>query len=83
MHVLKLCVNMRIQHSPEDASFAKWLLDVSHGHDVDEDGNISIPQSMVTSDEDELIDQIFGDIDSIPLTPAPIDYFLDHAILAP
>ena len=83
MHVLKLRVNMRIQHSPENASFAEWLLDVGHGRDVDEDGNISIPQSMVTSDENELINQIFGDIDTIPLTPAPIDYFLDHAILAP
>ena len=83
MHVSKLHVNMRIQHSPENASFAEWLLDVGHGHDVDEDGNISIPQSMVTSDENELINQIFGDIDTIPLTPAPIDYFLDHAILAP
>ena len=38
---------------------------------------------MVSSSEDELIRQIYGDIDHLPLTPPPIDYFLDHAILTP
>ena len=27
MHVLKLRTNMRLQHSPENTSFAEWLLD--------------------------------------------------------
>ena len=38
---------------------------------------------MVSSSEDELIRQIYGDIDHLPITPPPIDYFLDHAILTP
>jgi hypothetical protein len=83
MHILKLRINMRLLNSPEDISFAQWLLDVGHGRDIDTDGNINIPQSMVTVSEDDLINKIYGDIGNITLTPPPIDYFLDHAILAP
>ena len=83
MHILKLRINMRLLNSPEDTSFAEWLLDVGHGRHIDNDGNINIPQSMVTLTEDELINQIYEDIDQITLTPPPVDYFLDHAILAP
>ena len=52
--VLKLCINMRLQHSPQDSSFAEWLIDVGHGRHIDNDGNIDIPQSMITSTEDEV-----------------------------
>ena len=83
MQILKLRTNMRLQHSPQDTSFANWLIDVGHGRHIDNDGNINIPQSMITFSEDELINDIYGDIDHIPLTPPPIDYFLDRAILAP
>lgn len=83
MHILKLRINMRLHHSQEDASFAEWLLDVGHGRHIDNDGKINIPQSMITLTEDELINKIYGDIDSIALTPPPVDYFLDHAIIAP
>ena len=83
IEVLKLRINMRLQHSPQDSSFAEWLIDVGHGRHIDSDGNIDIPQSMITSTEDELINKIYGDIHHITLTPPPIDYFLDHAILAP
>ena len=83
IHVLKLRKNMRLEHSLQDAAFAEWLLEVGHGQNIDIDGNINIPQSMVTLTEDELINKIYGDIDHIPLTPPPVDYFLDHAILAP
>ena len=38
---------------------------------------------MVTLTEDDLIDRIYGDIGHLSLTPPPIDYFLEHAILAP
>ena len=31
MHILKLCTNMWLQHSLEDASFSQWLLDIGHG----------------------------------------------------
>ena len=63
--------------------FANWLLNVGHGRDIDQNGHINIPSSMITLSENDLIDKIYGDIDSITLTPPPVDYFLDHAILAP
>lgn len=83
IQVLKLRINMRLERSPEDSSFANWLLNVGHGRDIDQNGHINIPSSMITLSENDLIDKIYGDIDSITLTPPPVDYFLDHAILAP
>ena len=83
IEILKLRINMRLQHSPEDTSFAEWLLDIGHGRHIDSNGNIDIPPSMITSTEDDLINKIYGDIEHITLTPPPVDYFLDHAILAP
>jgi hypothetical protein len=83
MNILKLRINMRLQDSPDDVSYGQWLIDIGHGRHIDEKGNIDIPQSMVTFSEEELINQIYGDIDNLTLTPPPIDYFLDHAILAP
>jgi len=73
---------MRLRHSPEDAPFSQWLLDIGHGKSIDADGKVEIPQHMITYDENELIHNVYGDIASHGLTPPP-DYFLDHAILAP
>ena len=81
--ILKLQKNMRLWNSPEDIQFSEWLLDVGHGRKMDDDGNIKIPPWIVTFDEDDLINKIYDGIDHIQLTPPPIDYFLDHAILAP
>jgi PIF1-like helicase len=81
--VLKLRINMRLENSPEDTIFSEWLLDVGHGHILDDDQKIHIPSSMVTFDENELINKIYEGIENIQLTPPPLDYFLDHAILAP
>jgi ATP-dependent exoDNAse (exonuclease V) alpha subunit len=74
---------MRLQLSPDDNNFSQWLLDVGHGRNIDSNGNIHIPPSMVTFDEDELINKIYEGIENIEFTPPPLDYFLDHAILAP
>lgn len=74
---------MRLRHSPEDAKFSEWLLDVRHGHSIDDKGMIDIPSSMVTFNKDVLINKIYEGIQDIQLTPPPINYFLDHAILAP
>ena len=74
--------NMRLQHSPNEMDFATWLLDIGHGQNMDAKGNVEIPQSMVTYDEEELISIIYGDISRMHLPPPP-DYFLEHAILAP
>ena len=74
---------MRLQNSPEDAEFLQWLLDVGHGRNLDENSKINIPPSMVTFDEDELINRIYAGIENITSIPPPLNYFLDHAILAP
>ena len=83
MQVLRLHTNVQLKCSVEDTSFPQWLLDVSHGHHIDENGKIDIPPSMVTFNEDILINKIYRDLGKMPLTPPPINYFLDHAILAP
>ena len=80
--VLHLHTNMRLQHSPEDATFSQWLLDVGHGRNIDENEMIEIPPSMVTFNEDELINKIYTDIENLTFLPPNIDYFLDRAILA-
>jgi ATP-dependent exoDNAse (exonuclease V) alpha subunit len=81
--ILKLRTNMRLQRSPEDFTFAEWLLNIGRGRHIDSDGNVDIPPSMITLSEDDLINKIYGDVGDIPLTPPPVDYFLEHAILAP
>ena len=83
MTVLKLRQNMRLQKSPQHALFAQWLLDVGHGRNLDTNHTISLPPTMVTHDEDILINTIFPDIQNIHLHPSPALYFLEHAILAP
>ena len=80
MQILRLRENMRLQHSAEDASFSQWLLDIGHGRTTDSKGNVEIPQQMITYNENELIQAIYGDIADQDLTP---EYFLHHAILAP
>ena len=82
MEILMLQQNMRLQHSPDEMDFATWLLDIGHGRNMDAKGNVEIPQSMVTYDEEELISIIYGDISRMH-SPPPPDYFLEHAILAP
>jgi len=82
MEILKLDENIRLRHSPDNAPFSQWLLDIGHGRDIDADGKVQIPQHMITYDENELIQNIYGDIANQGLTPPP-NYFLDHAILAP
>lgn len=81
--VLKLQTNMRLQKSAEDVDFSQWLLDVGHGRHIDNEGKIELPRSMITFEETELINRIYDGLENLSLTPPPIDYFLDHAILAP
>ena len=45
--VLKLRINMRLQHSPQDSSFAEWLIDVGHGRHIDSDGNIETNEKVL------------------------------------
>ena len=73
---------MRLQHTPDQTQFAQWLLDIGHGCNMDDRGNVQLPQSMITYHEQDLINQIYGDICNAPCLPPP-EYFLHHAILAP
>lgn len=82
MEILKLRENMRLQRSPTQRFFSNWLLDIGHGRNNDKDDSVDIPQSMVLTTEEDLIEAIYGDI-SKDDSPPPPHYFLDHAILAP
>ena len=73
---------MRLQ-SPEDILFSQWLLDVGHGRNLDNESKIELPHSIMTYNEDDLINKIYDGIDNIQINPPPLDYFLDRAILAP
>ena len=59
------------------------LLDVGHGRNINGNEMIEIPPSMVTFNEDELINKIYTDIENLTFLPLNIDHFLDRAILAP
>lgn len=73
---------MCLQHAPDQAQFFQWLLDIGHGHTVDDAGNTEIPENMITYSEDELINRIYKDICRSEGPPPP-EYFLHHAILMP
>lgn len=73
--------NMRVRDDPNAADFARWLLDIGHGRNLDSEGKISIPNSMCVSSYEDLVDFIYEDIDTSP--PPPPDYFLNRMILAP
>jgi hypothetical protein len=83
MIVLKLRTNMRLQHSLEDLQFSQWLLDVGHGCSIDNNGDIPIPPSILSTDENDMIAKIYGDIGNDRDLISAANYFLDHAILAP
>ena len=78
--VLRLCQNMQLEHASTDKNdFAKWLLDIWHGHGIADDGTISLHENMACSNVDSLIDYVYLQI-SGPMSPP--QYFLDHIILA-
>lgn len=83
IHILKLQLNMRLQHPQENISSTNWLLNVGHGRNINNNNNIDIPLSMSTTSKYELINKIYGDINKFPLTPLPVNSFLEHAILTP
>lgn len=82
MKVIKLRQNMRLGRSPEEDHFAAWLLDIGHGRNMDECGRVELPASIVSSDFDHFIQEMYGDVFTLPAPPHP-QYFLERAILAP
>ena len=80
IRVLRLSQNQRLSRNAENQQFAKWLLDVGQGRNSDDEGYISLPDNMCTSDQDSLIDFVYPIVGSAPL---PHEYYADRLILAP
>lgn len=80
MSILSLRTNMRLDQDQESQAFAKWLLDVGHGHVTAEDTTVRLPEYMKVNDVVALTDFVYPGVSSKP--PPPPEYFLDRAILA-
>ncbi|GJE95688.1 ATP-dependent DNA helicase [Phanerochaete sordida] len=79
--ILHLRENMRLRGSIGATSFAQWLLDVGHGRTVDDQGNISIPDDLLSSTLPDLQAFVYGDLNETRPVPPP-QYFLDRMILS-
>ena len=79
---LSLQQNMRLKQGGQDTQeFARWLLDIGHGHNIINENKIQFPEHMQVGSADLLIKSIYPAINSIP--PPPPEYFLNCMILAP
>jgi hypothetical protein len=81
IQIIHLHQNMRLQDDPQAEDFARWLLEIGHGCNSDENGEIEIPQDMRTNDVETLMNFVYPNLDSVP--PPPPEYFLNRMILAP
>jgi hypothetical protein len=73
--------NMRLRNDPDSEEFGQWLLQVGHGTNSDEYGQISIPPEIRSPSLHSLMNFVYPNISSTP--PPPADYFLNRMILAP
>jgi PIF1-like helicase/DNA helicase Pif1-like protein len=81
IEIIHLHQNMRLRHDPQAEEFAEWLLDIGHGRNSDENGEIQIPQNMCCNNIESLMNFVYPNLNSSP--PPPPDYFLNQLILAP
>jgi ATP-dependent exoDNAse (exonuclease V) alpha subunit len=72
---------MRLRDDPEAEEFGKWLLDVGHGRNSDENNKINISQEIRSKDIESLKNFVYPNLDSVP--PPQADYFLNRMILSP
>lgn len=72
---------MRLRGDDGSREFAEWLLDVGHGRNSDDSGDVQLPPSMRSDGVNSLIDFIYPDVASTP--PPPPEYFAKRMILAP
>ena len=75
---------MRLNHDPLERQFAHWLLKLGYGSTVDmntSSGSIAILRNMVCTDQDNLIQSLYGR-NHQESTPPP-QYFYDRVLLAP
>ena len=78
---LYLRQNMRLGHSEADNQHAQWLLEIGAGSTMDDNEMIQVPQSIVCTNLNALINRIYPGISN---TRAQADqYFLDRIILCP
>lgn len=80
VEILRLQQNMRLENNREGADFAKWLLDVGSGHNLDENDALDLLPSMISPSLPSLIDFIYSGIGTD--SPPPPDYFVNRTILA-
>ena len=73
--------NMCLQNDPDAEEFGRWLLQIGHGHNSDENNKIEIPQAIRSENIESLINFVYPNLNSDP--PPPPDYFLNRMILAP
>jgi hypothetical protein len=87
VHQLHLTQNMRLggpNARQEDRDFAKWLLDVGHGRNIDPAQNITLPEIMKLPENNvpSLINTIYPGISTIPSNHDVDKYFLERTILS-
>ena len=79
--VTHLKQNMCLGHSEANNKHAQWLLEIGAGSTMDDDEMIQVPQSMVCTNLNGLINRIYSGIGN---SRAQDDqYFLDCIILCP
>jgi len=78
---LHLRQNIYLGHFEADNQHAQWLLEIGAGSTIDDNEMIQVPQSMVCTNLNGLINRIYLGIGN---SRAQDDqYFLDHIILCP
>jgi len=87
VEILYLTQNMRLGGAnarQEDKDFAKWLLDVGSGRNIDPAGNIELPETMklLSNTVPSLMDSIYPGIATIPANHDQDKYFLERTILS-
>jgi PIF1-like helicase/Helicase len=81
--VIQLHENVRVRLHPDAQHFASWLLDIGHGRTQSslQSETIDVPPQMLSRSEADLIDAVYGGVESCP--PPPPKFFLSRTILAP
>jgi len=78
---LHLRQNMGLGHSEADNQHAQWLLEIGAGSTIDDNEMIQVPQSMVCTNLNGLINRIYSGIGNSRAQDNW--YFLDRIILYP
>lgn len=81
--VLHLRQNMRLLGSEDADLFARWLLSIARGEDIDENGQVPLPQDLTCLSLEEMVSFVYTPTDIASNRPIPLPhYFLDRSILS-